>query len=111
MGKELACDAGYTGDMGLIPGLGRSPGGGKWQPTPVFLPENSCGQRSLASPKGHNWVGHNWATMHAVYKFIRIVKEPNNVKYFLKWRSYDPYHGVIESVLQKGIQKVVLKCK
>ena len=23
----------------LIPGLGRSPGGRKWQPTPVFLPE------------------------------------------------------------------------
>jgi len=42
----------------LIPGLGRSPGaagnagGGipwrrKWQPIPVFLPGQSCGQRSL----------------------------------------------------------------
>ena len=34
--------------MGLIPVLGRSPEGGKWQPTPVFLPEKACGQRSLA---------------------------------------------------------------
>ena len=24
----------------LVPGLGRSPGGGKWQLTPVFSPEN-----------------------------------------------------------------------
>ena len=27
-GTESACDAGDTGDSGLIPGLGRSPGGG-----------------------------------------------------------------------------------
>ena len=38
--------------MDLIPGLGRCPGGG--QPTPVFLAEESHGQRSLAgySPWG-----------------------------------------------------------
>ena len=29
------------GDVGLIPGSGRSPGAGKWQPTPVFLPGES----------------------------------------------------------------------
>ena len=41
--------------MGSIPGLGRFPGGGKWQPTPAFLPGESHGQRSLAgySPCGH----------------------------------------------------------
>ena len=40
--------------MGSIPGLGRSPGGGKLQSTPVCLPEKSHGQRSLAgySPQG-----------------------------------------------------------
>ena len=48
-GKESACNAGATGDVGSIPGSGRSPGGG--QPTPVFLPEESRGQRSLA---GHS---------------------------------------------------------
>ena len=37
-GKEHACHAGDTGDVGLIPGLGRSPGGGAWQLIPVFLP-------------------------------------------------------------------------
>ena len=36
------------GDMGLIPGLGKIPWRRKWQPTPVFLPGKSHGQRSLA---------------------------------------------------------------
>ena len=38
-GKESACNAEATGDTGLIPGLGRAPGGR--QPTPVFLPGES----------------------------------------------------------------------
>ena len=44
-----------AGDVGLIPRLGRFPWRGKWQPTPVFLPGKSYGQRSLAgdSPWGH----------------------------------------------------------
>ena len=37
-----------AGDLGLIPGSGSSPGEGKWQPTPVFLPGESHGQRNLA---------------------------------------------------------------
>ena len=51
-GKESTCNA---GDLGSIPGLGKSPGGFSWQPTPVFLPGESHGQRSLAgySPWGH----------------------------------------------------------
>ena len=43
-GKESACNA---GDLGSIPGLGRSPGGRKWQPTPIILPGKSHGQRNL----------------------------------------------------------------
>ena len=58
VGKESACnagDGGDTGDAGLIPGSGRSPGEGKWQTTSIFLPGESYGQRSLAgySPRGH----------------------------------------------------------
>ena len=44
-GKASACNA---GDQGLIPGLGRFPWRRKWQSTPVFLPGESRGQRSLA---------------------------------------------------------------
>ena len=43
-GKEPACNA---GDTGLVPGSGRSPGGGNGNPLPVFLPGESHGQRSL----------------------------------------------------------------
>ena len=43
--KESACSA---GDTGLIPGLGRSPGGGPGTPLKqVFLPDEFHGQRSL----------------------------------------------------------------
>jgi len=52
--------------MGLIPGLGRSPGkgNGKWHPTPVFLPGKSHGQRSLVgySPWGYKRAGHDLVT-------------------------------------------------
>ena len=43
-GKEFTCNA---GDVGLIPGSGRVPWKRKWQPTQVFLPGKSLGQKSL----------------------------------------------------------------
>ena len=51
-GKGSACNA---GDLGLIPGLGRSPGGGHSNPLQYSCLENSHGQRSPAgySPQGH----------------------------------------------------------
>ena len=57
--KESACDAGIEGGMGLIPGSERSLGGGAWKPTPVFLPGESHGRRSLVgySPQGHKESG------------------------------------------------------
>ena len=36
--KNLPANAGDSGDMGLILGLGRSPRVRKWQPTLIFLP-------------------------------------------------------------------------
>ena len=64
-GKESACNAGE--DAVLIPGSQRSPGGWKWQPTPVFLPEKFHGQRSLAgySPWGHRESDMTERLMHA----------------------------------------------
>ena len=44
-GEESAYNA---GDLSSILGAGRSPGEGKWQPTPAFLPGESHAQRSLA---------------------------------------------------------------
>ena len=40
-----------AGDVGSIPGPGRSPGEGNGNPTPVFLPGKSHGKRS---PAGYN---------------------------------------------------------
>ena len=41
--------------MGSVPQLGRSSAGGHGNPTPVFLPGESQGQRSLT---GYRPVGH-----------------------------------------------------
>ena len=51
-GKESACN---VGDLGLIPRLGSSPGGGHGNPLQYPYLENSHEQRSLAgySPWGH----------------------------------------------------------
>ena len=43
-GKESACN---TGDLGSVPGLGRSPGGGHGHPLQSSCLENPHGQRSL----------------------------------------------------------------
>ena len=53
-----------AGDVGLIPGSGRSPGEGNGNPTLVFLPEKSYGQRSMAgySPWGYKRAEHDVAT-------------------------------------------------
>ena len=50
-GKQSACNVGY---LGLIPGLGRSPGGGHGNPLQYSCLENPHGLRSLAgySPWG-----------------------------------------------------------
>ena len=51
-------------DTGLIPGLGRSPGGGHGNPLQYSCLENPHGQRSLAgySPWSCERVGHAFAT-------------------------------------------------
>ena len=55
-GKEPACS---MGDLGSIPGLGRSPGGEYGNPLQHSCLENPHGQRSLAgySPRGCKELG------------------------------------------------------
>ena len=53
-GKESICNA---GDPGLMPESGRLPWRREWLPTPVFLPGESHGQRSLVGIHG---VAKNW---------------------------------------------------
>ena len=61
VGKESACNA---GDLGLIPGLGRSPEEGKGYPTPVFWHREFHGLYLYGSQKvGHSWVNFTF-TFH-----------------------------------------------
>ena len=45
--KNLPASVADERVAGSAPGLGRCPGGGHGNPTPVFLPGESQGQRSL----------------------------------------------------------------
>ena len=48
-GKESACN---TGDLGFNPWVGKITWRREWQPTPVFLPGEFHGQRSLTEESG-----------------------------------------------------------
>ena len=54
-GKEPACQCRRHEKPGFNPWVGKIPWRRVWQPTPVFLPGESHGQRSLA---GYGLEGH-----------------------------------------------------
>ena len=56
-----------AGGLGLIPRSGRAPGGA-WQPTPVFLPGEFHGQRSLV---GYSPWGREELDMTFIFTFIK----------------------------------------
>ena len=85
--KGFACN---VGDLGSIPGLGRSPGEGNWLPTPVFWPGEFHG---LYSPWDH--------------------KESDMTEWLsllLSFKGYifDYHVSVIRSTVWKGWNKKVL---
>ena len=65
MVKNLSANAGDAGGKGFNPWVGKIPWSKKWQPTLVFLPEKSHGQRSSegCSPKVCR-VRHDYVTKH-----------------------------------------------
>ena len=71
--KESARSA---GDLGWIPGLGRSPGEGNGNPLWYPCRENSLGQRSLTgcSPWGHNYsdTAETKHSPHHAYKKLEL---------------------------------------
>ena len=80
-GKESICN---TEDLGLIPGLGRSPGGGHGNPRQYFCLENPHGQRNLAgySPGGckESDMTEHLCTNHGTF-LIRLL-QANNLKHY-----------------------------
>ena len=65
-GKESTCQCRRHRRWGFDPCMGKIPWRRKWQPTPVFLPRKSLGQRSLVgySPWCCKRVRHDWAHTH-----------------------------------------------
>ena len=68
-GKEAACNA---GDLGSIPGWGRSPGGGKGDPLPYSGLENSmdCRVRGVAKSRTGPYNKHEDCPRDSVYESI-----------------------------------------
>ena len=74
MVKNLPADTG-TGDVGSIPGLGRSPGGGCGNPLQYSCLENPHGQRSLVGTVhgvAKSQTRLKWLSMHALISPISL---------------------------------------
>ena len=78
--KEFSCN---VGDLGLIPGWGRSPGEGKGYPLQYSCLENPHGQSSLVghSPWGHR-VRQDRATKHSTARHCYIRYFSLNIGFF-----------------------------
>ena len=64
-GKELACHCRRCKRCGFNSWAGKTAWRRRWQPTPVFLPGKSHGQRSLDGYRlGSQRVGQDWAHIH-----------------------------------------------
>ena len=72
-GKEPVCQCRRHG---FHPWVRKIPWRRKWQPTPIYLPEKSHGQRSLVgySPWGHRRVGHDLATKQQHLNLLNFAK-------------------------------------
>ena len=77
-GKESACNAGATGDAGLIPGSGRSPGGRHGNPLQYSCLENPMDRET--------W----WATVHGVAKSQTLLKRLSTHTFFFLCKYYAP---------------------
>ena len=53
-GKELACQVGYAGDVGLNPGSGRSSGGGNGNPLQYSYLDNPIDRGAWSQRVRHN---------------------------------------------------------
>ena len=88
MGKESTCDAGDTGDSDLVPGLGRSPGGGHGNPIQyssleAFMDRGAWGAAVLGADKSRTRLSDFTFTFH----FHALEKEMATHSMFLPGES------------------------
>ena len=105
-GSEVKNPSAIAGDTGSIPGSGIFPGETKWQPTAVFLPGKSHGQRRGLQSMGLPRVGHDWATKRTTiknktkkelqYVYLYIFNESESCSNFVT-------HGIVHGNLQARI--------
>ena len=79
-GKESACQCRSWKRHRFIPWVEKIPWSWKWQPTPVFLPGESHGQRSLVGyiPWGHKELDMTEYAYTKEYGFIKTVSMSNS---------------------------------
>ena len=89
MGKESAYNAGDIGDMGLIPGLGRSPGGGHGHPLYYSCLDNpmnrgawcapwDCKESHMTAVTEYSWRREMTACRMAVAKLDKTMSRGNS---------------------------------
>ena len=78
--------ANNVGDLDSIPGSGRSPGEGKWQLTPVFMPGKFHGPRSLV---GYTPWGRKELDKTERFHFTSL-QEQTSILVFSKFHAYEP---------------------
>ena len=106
---DNSADAGY---VGCIPGLRRFPGEGNGTPTPVFLPGNFHGQRSLAgySPQCHkelDMTGHTHTSNVTLYEHIKICLSCLLVTlFFLITKSIYAYYRKLQNTNEERRKEV-----
>ena len=85
-GKGSACNA---GDLGLIPGLGRSPGEGHGNPLQCSCLENPHGQRSLVgySPWGRK---ESDTTERLSFSLFIVIKRNEFESVLMRWLNLEP---------------------
>ena len=83
-GKESACSA---GDLGLIPGLGRSPGEGQGCPLQYSGLENSV---DYTESMGSQRVRHDWATFTSLH--FTLSHFIYNVNKYVSYKFLNSFH-------------------
>ena len=107
-GKESTCNTRNTGDMCLIPGLGRSPGGRNGNPLQCSCLENPVDRGAWWAPvHGSQRVGHDWATnTHTSCLYILEIN-PLSVASFAIIFSHSEGYLFILYMVSSAVQKLL----
>ena len=97
-GKESTCNA---GDLGSVPGLGRSPGGGHGNPLQYSCLENPHGQRSLAAHGVAEWDMTDDSAQHSTAEYLTYSKFSVKTVSILPWFPWQRQPSIHEEQLCK----------